>query len=339
MKNNELLDEIAKLTRAELDDDAREYPFPSFGPERMSFVRICRLSRFWEAADLVGRDSLQQATQDLLATLYGNSKPWLFLLKGTRGRVECWFGLAAEPHEARAWISAAYPDVRIDQAARFDESCLGAYGFAVLQTGPIGLPSAGGGDGRPDAVESVVRGLLGAEWLYAVSARPLPRQDVVRVLNDRLERIWEVHADYLQKDGASGDANRIARRYAELLETELSRYEQGRAQGMWIAQIALLTAQQRDLSRARAVLHGAFSTSGTASAPVRTHRCSTQVRGAPLREVMSTAELARLARPPAEEFPGLELTEYVRFGVGPAAEPQPRSGRILLGTIIDRGIL
>jgi hypothetical protein len=331
----ELIRRIFTLSRGDLDVTDVTLPAPEFGPEldRLHFVRLTRLSRSWGVNDRDAAGLLEQNGQRLIAGLSG---PWMFLLKGSSRQLECWVGLATPEADLRALVAAAFPDARFGDGA-FDRAGLTRFRHVAQLTGIPSRRSGRGAGAGPDPIERLCRGLTGGHWVYAVHAVPLARGETVAARNDLLEQIWKAHANYLHKGSAIGEQNRAARQYVELLEAQLRRHDDGRALGMWATQTILFADGPALLGRGRAALLGAYVSEAPVPEPVRTCVCTPGAAGEPYRAALTSAEAAALAHPPAEEFPGYELVEPVRFGVEPNANPRPGAA-VQVGAVIDRGL-
>jgi hypothetical protein len=327
-----LLSKIFEITRGDLETAI--FPFLQLGPivDRLTFTRITRLSRFWEQSDSKDGMLLEQSTEDLIAGLYGQSCPWMLILKGTAKEIGCWFGLnlgQGETSASRLVLAGAFPDIRCSDVLSLSRTDLNRLRHALVLTG---TPSI-----KADQIEKVCRGLYGSEWVYAIYAEPIQSVAILKTLNDVSEQIRNVHATYLLKASAIDENNRIAQRYIELLETKLKRLEQGRTSGMWNARVMLLTDNASLLGRAQGLLHSAFSGEKSVPDPIRARPCSGDVRQSPHLEPLTTSELAILARPSREEHPGYEVVDYARFGVENNYYNQ-NSKPIRVGDIFDRGV-
>ena len=66
--------------------------------------------------------------------------------------------------------------------------------------------------------------------------------------------------------------------------------------------------------------------------------CTREAMREPPVQVLTSAELALLARPPADEFPGYEVSDFVRFGVEPGTTPPTGKATVRVGAIVDSGV-
>jgi len=226
-RDAELLNQIYEVTRGELE--TTRFPFPQLGPivDNTTCVRISRLSRFWKQGE---SEDLTQSTEDLVAGLYGQSCPWVFLLKGTPQTIECWFGASrttVDRATLRSSLSGAFPDIRFKDSPALDKTGFNHFKHALVLTGTPSPKTDTKQETIGDGIEKVCRGLYGSDWFYAVYAEPVPTAEISRYLNEIAKRIRDVHATYLLKASPTDEQNRIAQRYVELLEAKLKRWEQG----------------------------------------------------------------------------------------------------------------
>jgi len=317
-RDAELLSQIYEVTRGALE--TTRFPFPQLGPivDNTTCVRISRLSRFWKQGESEDLTHLTQSTEDLVAGLYGQSCPWVFLLKGTPQTIECWFGASrttVDRATLRSSLSGAFPDIRFKDSPALDKTSFNHFKHALVLTGTPSPKTDAKQETIGDGIEKICRGLYGSDWLYAVYAEPVPTAEISRSLNEIAKRIRDVHATYLLKASPTDEQNRIAQRYVELLEAKLKRWEQGRTSGMWASYVMLLTDNPSSLGRGQGLLHSAFSGEKSGPEPIRAHPCSHDVRQSPSFEPLNSMEVALLVRPPYEEYPGYEVVDYARFGV------------------------
>jgi hypothetical protein len=339
-RDTKLVNKIFEITRGDLE--TAQFPFPQLGPviDGMTFVRVSRLSSFWKQQEGGDRMLLEQSAEDLVVGLYGQSCPWMFLLKGSPKEVECWFGAAQgtlDRSSLRSILCSAFPDMRFKESLAPDKSDLTRLGHALVLTGTPSSKINPKHDTGGDQIEKVCRGLYGSHWCYAVYAEPIPAAETVMSLNEVSEQIQDAYATFLLKGSATDERNRMAQRYVELLETKLKRLEQGRTSGMWITHIMLLTDNASSVGRVKAMLHSAFSGEKSLPDPIRVLPCNGNTRQSPFLEPLTSPEVAILTRPPREEYPGYEVVDHARFGVE-SNNPIPYGSKAInIGAIFDRG--
>lgn len=317
------------------------FPFPDLPPvlDRMIFTRLQRLSRFWITPPGEPPITFEQCAEDFVCGLHGQGTAYMFLLRGLPTHIECWVGNTQRGLDRAALcahLSGAFPDTRFGAALAPDRAGLDRLRHALVLTG---IPGERDADSQQpstlDQLEKICRGLYGLNWLYAVHAEPIPEAEVIQAINETSQRIRDVHSTRLLKTSPSGEGDRLAQRYVELLEAKLSRLEIGRNTGMWQPQVMLLTDSAAALGRARALLQSAFAAGKSRTVPVRVRPCGGDARRVPSTEALHSLELACLARPLYEEFPGYELVDYVRFGSD--IQPTGKKSVISIGPVIDRG--
>jgi hypothetical protein len=339
MQEANLVQALSRLSRDDLDRDGLALPAPELASDlaRLQFVRLARLGRFWTLSErrqpVVGH--LERNAQGLIGSIGSSSSAWMTLIRGTPSRVEYWVGSSVPTDAIRGLLRAAYLDVQIGSDA-LDRSCLGRMRHRLQITGVPSRRAEGGNEPGSTAIDKLCRALYGCCWLYVVRAAPVSRRQVIDCRNQLLQDICAIQANYLLKGSPMGDQNRVAQRCVQLLEAELKRYEQGQHIGMWTTQIVLGAEDLNWLQRGRAVLLGAFPGEATAPEPIRASTCRPDVGHGGYQQVLTSAEAALLAHPPAEEFPGYEVVDVVRFGVQPLASGATGE-MVRIGDIMDRG--
>lgn len=335
-----LLNKIYEITRGDLESSY--FPFPRLAPilESMTFVRIVRLGRFWARKESEERMSLEGSTTDMITGLYGQSCPWMFLLKGSPNQVKCFYGISKSATDKASifqTLKGAFPDVRLSDASTLDRTSLDRLKHVLFLTGTPSRKANQKENIRADQIEKLCRGLYGSDWAYIIYAQPVLAVEVTAHLNALSMQIREIYASYLLKTSAIDEQNRIAKRYLELLEMKHKRYEQGRALGMWMVQTIMLTDSDSSLGRARGLLHSAFSGDESVPDPIRIRSCSVDAQQCPSLNPLTSTEAGTLAHPPHEEYPGYEINEYSRFGVETCGGLLSDSKSIKIGDILDRG--
>lgn len=341
----ELLGKVFELTRGDLD--AAVFPRPQLGSVAagMTFVRVRRLARFWDARGGAGEGTsavpLGRCVTDLVTGLHGLEAPWMALIAGERRSIEYWFGVGrravTDAASLTSLLCGAYPDARYDGSRQPRAANFSGLDHALVLTGtPGGCGDKNEGEGD-DRIEKLCRGLFGARWLYAVYARPVPAAETTAAINDVTEGVRNARVAYMLKTSAVDEQNRLAQRYVELLEADLRRLERGRVTGMWETRTILLADEAATAGRARSLLHSAFGGADSLPDPVRVRPCDPSARGGPAVRPLTSQEAASLARPPREEYPGFEVTEYARFGVEGSDRGSGGAAAVAVGDILDRG--
>lgn len=340
-RDSELLSKIYEVTRGDLE--GVNFNFPQLGTliASMKLVRITRLSKFWENKENDDSTIFIQSVKDLVSGFYGQSCPWMFLLKGSPTKIECWFGASSkimERSSLRSNLCGVFPDLRFGDSISLGTDKLENLKYAAVLTGIPSYKNNSENQKRSDQIERICRGLYGSVWIYAVYAEPISNPEIISFINDISTQIRNVHSTYLLKGSAIDEQNRIAKRLIELLELNLKRYEQGRASGMWNTSTMLFSDNTLTLERAKTLLYSAFSGEKSLPVPLRVCPCHYSTIPKTRIEQLNSKEVSILACPPQEEYPGYEIVDYVRFGVESSHFIPQSSKTIKMGNIIDRGM-
>lgn len=335
----ELYDLLFKVTRGDLDTTVFSFPHLRTLVDKMTLIRIHRISEFWKKEKMDSVFPLTKSTSDLISGFYGLLSPWIFLLKGTPKGVECWYGASHETIDQLTLLSclhASYPDVRCITDSNIGKSIY-QLNNAVVLTGTPNVITDPKQNIIEDGIEKVCRGLSGTNWIYAVYGEPVPSAEVSRSLNDIADKIRNTHSTFLLKSSPTDEQNRVALRYIQLLETKLQRLEKGRTSGLWRCNVFLLCDNLSSLRLAKGLLYNAFSGENSLPDPIRIHSCQADQRSMPSIEPLTSMEVALLIRPPSEEYSGYEVVDYTRFGLETNLYVGKESKSINIGQIYDRG--
>lgn len=330
-----LLEALYRLTRSDLSRERFGPPSVCSTLADFALVRVTRMARFWAIEGAPCR--LADWTTRLLMALHAQRRQWLFLLHGHGHAVESWFGVPRDsmsPPQVASLLRGTFPDCRIDERV--------GPGF-VFRSVPraivvTGTPSSVRADGGvSDQLEAVVRGMVGSHWVYAVLATPVPIVEITAGIADLATTIQEAHLSFLLKTREVQEQDRLARRYVELLETKLGRWERGRATGLWKAEVSLHAADAMALEVGRGLLQGGFSGEHSRPEPICCCPVDPTCEDSPDLEPLSSDELALFVGPLKEEHSGYEVVEYVRYGVETAPRMVPGPPTVSLGVVLDRG--
>lgn len=331
--DGEIYEKIFEITRGDLEQAS--FPFPRIGSltDQFECTRVTCLSRFWKRRENDETFLLEQSTADLVAGLYGQTLPWVFMLRGGVSEITCWYGVPKRVSGGSSFhvnLSGVFPGIRMTNGRPLDEYGIERLRHALVMTGTPS-PRTGNENGshlRGDQIEKICRGLYGMNWLYIVHAEPVSSAEIARLINELSHCVRNAHAMYLLKGSATDERNRIAVRYVDLLEAKLRRYEQGRVSGLWNTQVYLFATEADVIERAKGLLCSAFSGDKSLPDPVRVRPCRNGQKERPSIEPLTSGEVAILTRPPQDEYPGYEIIEYFRFGV---------QGSSFKGTVINVG--
>ena len=333
-----LYSEIFEITRADLENTSFTLVNPADYLSGMAAIRVTRLSQFWKKGDKEEPTVLRQSAVDLVAGLFGLSCPWVYLIRGLRNELQCWFATnpqVVDRESLASLLRSSFTDPQMT-TEEIDLRPAEPLRYAVMLTGTPSVRSAMGDKNDSEQLEKLCRSLMGSNWLYLVYANPTESVAIIQNINQISEKIKDGRANYLLKASPIDEENRTAQRYIELLESKLKRYERGRTSGMWDVRCTFYTDKPALLARARHSLQAAFSGDDSLPDPIRVRPCGAQRVGPPRLEPLTSIELAALARPLMEDFPGYELIDYARFGVQSGRTP---AGKMVnVGEIVDRGI-
>lgn len=364
---------------ATLERRALETATPPAGPlwgqlERIPWVRVLGLARFWEAP---AAPDFAQCVSDWVTGLSGLGQPLLFALIGGPRGVQIYVGIEDLDAEAllRASLAAAFPGILLEECAALtlgsSLESLGYFNHQGRLTGIPDLKNMPGSDSRSRAsvpqvtvsavqprLERLMRGLYGCNWGYFVRATPLSAREALQRSEIYLAQLsaisgmvdWQQskQAQELQTVGPnrqrseSESLNRTvtdyrARRCRDLLERQAARYQIGQAQGLWTVDVHCFTPDATTLGTLRALLGAVFAGPESSPEPLRTFVSRADSRTAPedFCTVLHSGELAGLVQLPAQEFPGYRVTPYAPFDTDPL--PAEAGQAINIGKILDGG--
>lgn len=313
----------------------------------IGLIRLDAVARFWEQTSH-GPQSLFHHQERLLAGLSGNAIPWAYLTLADDRNMSLYFGLPARRGVLATWestLSAALPGCDLSAGPVIGDvvNALAQLPWIVAMTGNPALPSAHGRQTGAEAavrpgIETVFRAMRGERWAYLVLARPVGQDEVQETLASLAAEERELVSAYLRRGTAEENNNPHARHYLDLLRAAREKHESGAQQGMWDTYVFLLADDRERLALGTQALLGAFGGPECRPQPVRAMSCipaqAASWRDLP-RTRLTSAEVAALARPPAEEFPGYQVRELVDFAISLPEVEQP--SRIALGVVLDRG--
>ncbi|HPO14826.1 MAG TPA: ATP-binding protein [Candidatus Hydrogenedentes bacterium] len=341
-KDVDLSNRLAAVTRDDLNGACFPFTRPSGLFSDMTLVRLAQLSSFWANEKDGHFNALYETTRDLVAGLHGQSTSWVYVLWGSPGRIECWYGesnTVTPAKDVASLLRATFPDARVDLSQSRPSPDIDALTCGAVLTGIPSLQPCSEGE----QIEKVCRGLYGGRWAYIVRAEPVSDAVVSQWLNDLTNEIKSAHATFLLKLSPVDEQNRLAQRYVELLEKKLARLEKGRMLGMWACRVSVYADTSALLMRAQALLHTAFSGENSTPEPVRICRTQSNVSKSPAASALTSAEVGVLASPPREEYPSYAVVDCVRFAVNGdlcgsfAKATAPQAEAVLLGNLLDRG--
>jgi hypothetical protein len=202
----------------------------------------------------------------------------------------------------------------------------------------------------PGLSDALLTGMGDAPWLLWTHAEPVSSSDTEADFLQIAEEIRLASGAYLQR-GTTGEDNRIARHYVDLLESMLRRFHEGMLTGMWStgAYVATETASALLVaaSIARACLGSTPTSRPMSIQPITIIPCSGEatapVDGSVCSGFLTGAELGRFVESPLRETIGFARFRQADFDVDPASaessDPGARDSAcaVALGRIIERG--
>jgi len=327
---------ILFVTRSGLDGQALPFPKLNLILKNFNFVRINRLSKFWATGENEDQSTLlEQSTEDLMSSLYGQLKSWIFLVKGTPTEIECRFGMReTQFQDIVSTLTGIFPDLRYGDTY-LDETWMSSLNRGLALTGvPCLTTDPEKETNKVDRIDRLCRGLFNSNWSYIVYASPINRKEANVTANEISDQIKRIYDRFFVKGSNTTEPDPLAKRYVELLQAKQKRFQQAYAAGLWATQVWLLTDDEASLGRGRGLLHSAFG-GESLTEPLRTLLCDRNAKPNIPLEPLNSKELAILTCFPREEHPGYEITDYTRFGTNFARVQAPK--KIRIGSVIDRG--
>lgn len=314
-------------------------------PEPITFFRITDLARFWDDPQS-GRESLAERQQALITSLYGSRTPWVYLITGLGGSAAVFVGAPCRESEARQWeqfLAAQLPGSswRMDRPPH--QIMSGVTGFPYVAS-LSGNPSVAVTNNRQPApghrssgLATLLETMAGCRWSYIVVSKPLTDQELTDSLHGLEGELAETKSSFLRRGSAEENNNPLVARYVSLLESAHRKFLLGQKEGMWDVQSYLLTDREVDCQRGARALHAAFGGPASEPQPIRIKigsRAQMTAGGATMTTRLNTAEVAMWAGLPGREVAGLQVSDYVAFGL--SCEENAKDS-LALGVIMSGG--
>ena len=338
-------DRIRSIERADYDDHAcLDLPERQL-PPHLTFFRITELARFWDDPQ-TGGESLLARQQRLITSLVGVRSPWTYVILGEGGAASIFMGLPCRDGEESSWaqrLTAQLPGSlwRVDRPAqRIIDSLINF----PLVAGISGNPSIRNSDDRQSdpgrsspGLESLFETMAGVRWAYMVLARPLTEQEVADDLRRTEAELLEINGAYRRRGSAEENNNPSVTRYIALLESARQKLTEGQRHGMFDVQSYFMADTSTDCERGTQALYAVFGGPGSEPQPLRIKagsRNGIRDLGVHMTTRLNTSEVAVLASLPRREVAGLQVIDYVAFGMAGGTGGQ---GDIALGTLMSGG--
>ncbi len=348
----------------EIKDSNLDFRMPN--PESIRFLKVLGISKLWEP-HVEEVASARYLMTDVLAGLYGEKIPFVYVLVGGTSRLDLYIGTyvevdrpsksrltAAESLETiRTTMCSAYPGIDLKEAEFSSiEKMIEPFSFVGLVTG---TPTTKVGTEKKgiEQIERLMRGLYGRNWGYMVVASPLEERNVNSLHNTTLNEMRIV----MDAQTSAGTESPIADRYMELLKAYLGKAAVGKTQGMWHVATYIMCQDSQTFNHARSVVKSVFGGRESIPDPMRVLGCrgsEEQVHHLGQMTVPSTPppghmkypfkylstlnseELASLGYLPTEEMPGYFVKDYARFDV--ASQVMETDDAVEIGEILDQSL-
>ena len=333
--------QIDELERRYLDTARAPY-MPVWGHmDAGNLLRVRGLARFWseEQAQKHGGEPVhfEQHMEDMITGWAGLELPLVFCLLGRSQGIEVFTGVQ-DPQAAQyvaPVLRGAFPGIQVDgrpvklgtmlKDTSFFDHMGRMTGVPTRKAGLVTRQTQGGGErrGQVQQIERLVRALAGQEFGVLVVAKPVTGKQITQATQHGLELIRQtsalVKSQVQIRTGVSSEqTDRQAQYCVELLEHNLQRLNQGKAQGMWLTDVTCFAPAPETLLKMLALLRGIFGGSDSLPDPVRTMVCKRDLPpdgGGAFSTWLNSVELATLCQLPKEEMPGYAVADYARFDV------------------------
>jgi Helicase HerA, central domain len=336
---------IRNIVRADYDDAAH----PDLSERQLlpqnDFFKITELARFWDDPK-TGGESLAKRQQRLITSLYGIRIPWTYVVLGDGGVASVFIGLPCRDGEARSWeqrLTAQLPGSSW-QMERPSQKVLATLADFPIVAAISGNPSISDSDdqqtdsdSRSPGLESLFETMVGVRWAYMVLVLPLTDQELARDLQMTEAELQETNSAYRRRGSVEENNNQLVTRYVALLESAHKKLLQGQRHGMWYVQSYLMTDTLTDCQRGAQALHAVLGGPGSEPQPLRIKagsRNGSKDFGTRMITRLNTSEVAVLASLPQREVAGLQVTDYVAFGMAGGVSGH---SDIALGTVMSGG--
>jgi hypothetical protein len=362
------IDYIERNYLDELDGEieGRNIDFKIPSPGSLRFLKVLGISKLWEphAKEVA---SARYVMADVLAGLYGEKIPFVYVLLGGATRFDLYLGTyvegekppksgltAAESLETiRTTMSSAYPGIDLEEGEFSSiQKMIEPFSYVGLVTGTptikVGTEKMG-----VEQIERLMRGLYGRNWGYMVVASPLEERQVNSLHNTILNEMRVV----MDAQTSAKTKSPIADRYMELLKAYLEKVTVGKAQGMWHVATYMICQDAQTFNHAKSVVKSVFGGKESIPDPIRVLGChgfkeqvhhlgQIVVPGAPplghmrypfkYLSTLNSQELASFGYLPTEEMPGYFVKDYARFDV--ASRVVETDDAVEVGEILDQSL-
>jgi hypothetical protein len=227
----------------------------------------------------------------------------------------------------RQTIAGALPAPRIeplDASAAMAAALSGLHERAVI----IGHPAAAG-----LRLVDLFRGLRGRQWGWLVLAEPVDTAAARAEAESLLLGESEARAQFMRPGTIEAAGNPRAERLVRALAARRDHRLACAEAGGWVLSAVLLAEDDATLREAVSLASGGLVDPESDLPPARFHAPGMAAE-AP-RTLLTSAEAARLVRPPGEDVPGFEWRATPRFAVSSPANCDAHA--LAVGVLLDRG--
>jgi len=251
-------------------------------PEGIRFVKVLGISKLWEPRKEEVA-SARYVMTDVLAGLYGQKIPFIYLLISRANRFDLYIGTYGEADKRirsgltvddsldtiHTTMCSAFPGIDMEKGELSTiREIIAPFGFVGMITGTpttkVGTEQMG-----VEQIERLMRGLYGRNWGYMVVASPLKEQDIASLYNVTLNEMRIV----VDAQTSARTENPIAERYMELLKAYLKKVTVGKTQGMWHVAAYLVCQDIRTFNHAKSVVKSVFGGKESVPDPIRILEC------------------------------------------------------------------
>ena len=287
--------------------------WPSLPLTDLRFIRI-----------LCAPKTPKPSTKTLLSGLHRLGHPVAFLVAQAEAEVRVYLSFAGEGEVLRRLLLAQLPGAEVEEEPIPPVPHLPW--AAVL----FGFPSP------RSELTPLLHGLFspgdGLRWAYVVWAQPLEPNAVARTLQVLADDLRRHKNAFLRRGSVEEDNNPLGAEQLRVLALALRKHRLALTLGGWETTVAFFAADPTTLETGCGLLTAAFNRSASLPQPVHVLPCAHQAQGKPPTTLLPGPDLARFMDLPAEEMPGYQVREVVRFAV---ALPKVKEG-LSLGLVLDR---
>jgi hypothetical protein len=348
----------------EIKDINLDFRIPN--PENICLLKVLGISKLWEP-HVEEVASACYVMTDVLAGLYGEKIPFVYILIGGATRFDLCIGTYVEVDKSsksgltvnesletiRTTLCSAYPGIDLKEKEFSNiQKKIESFSFVGLVTGTptikVGTEKMG-----VEQIERLMRGLYGRNWGYIVVASPLEEKDVNSFYNTTLNEMRIV----MDAQTSAKTDSPIAERYMELLKVHLEKVTIGKSQGMWHVATYIICQDIKTFNYAKSVVKSVFGGKESVPDPIRVLEChgfKEQVHHLGQIVVPGTSSLGQMRYPfkylstlnsnelasfgylPTEEMPGYFVKDYARFDV--ASQVIEKDDAVEIGEILDQSL-